>query len=233
MSTFRQLSLVVLGVSLASPSFAQRFLPTAINPESVKAIGGHGEWDLGFNLSSTYPLAAPYTGASGSSSQDFRFQVPVSLGLELGYGLSNNWELALGLSYAKYESRLNTGTSGGPQFQTASLRMIPVDAIGRYRWRNVGVVVPEIEFGAGVAMTSLDITSTNVADKEYQTSSSPVHAFGAIGFGTPWTEGFSVHGSLGYSWTALPSSTYTNTTANVNQSSLSGVYFKGQLRYKF
>ncbi len=207
------------------------FRPVTEAPFVAEPVGSPNDFSLGLSFSSLALMGRPYSTKASGTEKDFRYQIPTSLGLEFSYQILAQLEVGLGLSYLSYESRADQAAGvNSVAFQTVKYKAYPVTILGRYRFGNPMGWAPEAEAGLAYVFGTTTVRSTNVSASE---SSSPANGFmgyGAMGAGFAWVEDFSLHAAVGYAYLHQENVTYLS---KVTQKSMSGIFSKALIRYKF
>lgn len=207
------------------------FKPSVEAPYVKEDISRRGGMSLALAFQAVFPMNSPFATSQGTA-QNFRYQAPLGVGIEVGYQLYDRWELLASLGYRSYESRAKTGVGASAltEYQTTALTSYPILIAGRYRLGEAMGWSPEVEAGLGMTFHKLDITSTEASVASNHASFSGFEGYGAVGAAFAWLENYSLHLSVGYAYSALGSATYSS---KVSQVALSGVYSKALVRYQF
>lgn len=254
------LFLIVLG--LASPSFAWaqeegdeypvfsgknsntvNLFPVARDEAELEPVSQPGRVSLGLALNSLYPMGEPFAvTVRNKATRSLDFQVTTGVSLELGYSVSPKFELGLSAGYEAYSAQLDLANNGGdivntPLINRTKLRQFPILLIGRYKLKNLGFS-PEFEAGAGMGLGKISVSSSDLNTKGVSESMNSLRGYGAAGAGFSWQDGTSLHMHLGYAYNRLGSGEYpiksgTVTNSVITQTSMSGIYFKGMMRFNF
>lgn len=221
-------ALASLPVAAKNPTFR----PTSDAPYVEEKMSESGDFSLGVSFSSIVLMGRPYSSRASGTARDFRYQIPTSVGLELGYQLLDNLELGLNMSYMTYESRVDQPAGvGSVAFQTAKYKAYPVVVLARYRFGDPIGWAPEAEGGLGYTFGKFSVRSTNLAAGGTSTSANALMFYASAGAGFAWLEDISLHLNLGYAYVAQGQKSYA--ASQVTQKSLSGVFSKALLKYRF
>lgn len=230
-STFFALSLLASFATSVQAQEKPRFMVSEEDVEDLDVLKIKDRLSFGLQLYSVVPSSRPFQAVSGSSVEDFRYQISGAFGIELAYKLSTNLNLGLATSYEFYESRLESGSST-TEYRTAKMRLFPIEGIARYEWPKK-FWAPVVEGGFGVAIFNMLLQSTNLAQAEIKDSAMSVIAHAATGVNLAWLDDTNIGILLGYRMMFLQQQDFDASTFDIRRKSLSGLYAKASFHYHF
>lgn len=207
-----------------------RFTPPPQNVEEVKIPQMGGNLSLAVTVNALTPFGTPYS----NGTLGFRYQLPMAIGMEVGFGITRQIEVLVSAAYEVYETQLNQpGPGGEPRFQIAKATQFPLMVIGRYAF-EADKWMPDIEAGFGMGFGSVDYSEDFNAAFSANRKISTFRGHALFNAGFPWDNGFSLHVAAGVAFWTLPNELIPSTIGTIEQSSaMFGPYFKAKIRYQF
>ncbi|MBP7843926.1 MAG: hypothetical protein KA116_03860 [Proteobacteria bacterium] len=211
------------------------FMPSITAEAPPSPIGGKGVFALGTYSETIVPFSSNAFESKTTGSQAMRYQVPVALGVEATYGLTQSIELGIASGYQRFATQQFTGrdTLNNKQYDILQYSGFPVLGIVRMRWQRVNWA-PEIEIGAGALIGKVQTRSTQLNIAKLQKDGPFWEGHASVGSGFEWGEDYTVHFHVGYGGVKLGQASYKTSSYNIEQKNLQhGLFFKGLARYQF
>jgi len=236
MKAFKLLSFTLCLSSLSLFAKKTNFItaPRAIIEE--RNISKKSDIHIAFDFGSIVPLSNPYSSIGSPNEEEFRYFISSQYSVELAMALSNKVEAGVKAGFLMFDSRNNISSNPtNPIFHKVKARLIPIEGIVRY-FKDYSYWRFEMQGGFGMALGDIEASISTLNTPAVSVGGGSWMGHASVGAAFPWTEFFSIHTRLGYSYLNLGAKVITLSSfqKNLNQSgALHGFYANAQLRYTF